>query len=188
VAAPLVPAGAEPTALSPRALRDAFGAFATGVTVVTAVRPDGEPVGVTANSFASVSLAPPLVLWSLANTSPSMAAFALGAPFAINILADGQRDLAMHFARSGKDKFEVDAAWRMNPEPPRLHGARARLDCRVHALHAGGDHTIIVGEVLAVARSTASPLLFADGKFGRYTLDAGAPAVNHWSGLHGEWI
>ena len=117
-----------------------------------------------------------------------MAAFALGAPFAINILADGQRDLAMHFARSGKDKFDVDAAWRMNPEPPRLHGARARLDCRVHALHPGGDHTIIVGEVLAVARSTASPLLFADGKFGRYTLDAGAPAVNHWSGLHGEWI
>ena len=116
------------------------------------------------------------------------AAFALGAPFAINVLADGQRDLAMHFARSGKDKFDVDAAWRMSPAPPRLHGARARLDCRVHALHAGGDHTIIVGEVLAVARSTASPLLFADGKFGRYTLDAGAPAVNHWSGLHGEWI
>ena len=119
MADPLVPAGAEPPALSPRALRDAFGAFATGVTVVTAVRPDGEPVGVTANSFASVSLAPPLVLWSLANTSLSMAAFALGAPFAINILADGQRDLAMHFARSGKDKFDVDAAWRMSPAPPR---------------------------------------------------------------------
>ncbi len=171
-----------------RALRDAFGAFATGVTVVTAVRPDGEPVGITANSFCSVSLEPPLVLWCLVNSSPSLPAFALGAAFAVHILADGQRDVAMHFARSGKDKFEVDAVGRLQPEPPRLHGVRARLDCRVQTLHAGGDHTIIVGDVLVVERSTASPLLFADGKFGRYTLDAGAPVVNHWSGLHGDWL
>lgn len=176
------------TAIPARALRDAFGAFATGVTVVTAVRPDGEPVGITANSFASVSLDPPLALWSLANTSPSLPAFASGAPFSIHILADGQRDLAMHFARSGKDKFEVDAAWRMNPEPPKLHGVRARLDCRVYALHPGGDHTIIVGEVLAVTRNTASPLLFADGRFGRYSQEPGMPTVSTWNSLQGEWV
>ena len=94
--------------LSHRELRDVFGAFATGVTVVTAVRPDGEPVGMTANSFTSVSLDPPLILWCLADQSTSLPAFAPGAPFAVHVLGHEQRDLALHFARRGREKFDVD--------------------------------------------------------------------------------
>jgi len=95
------------TSYTQRDLRDAFGLFATGVTVVTAVRPGGEPVGVTANSFTSVSLEPPLLLWCLASVSSGVAAFTHGAPFAVHVLSHHQNELARHFARRAHEKFEL---------------------------------------------------------------------------------
>src|SRR3984957_20955816 len=87
------------TSFTQRQLRDAFGEFATGVTVITAVRPDGEPVGITANSFSSVSLEPPLLLWCLSNNSSGAVAFGPGAAFAVHVLSHEQREMAVHFAR-----------------------------------------------------------------------------------------
>lgn len=177
------------TSFTQRELRDAFGAFATGVTVVTAVRPDGEPVGVTANSFSSVSLEPPLLLWCLANSSSGITAFSPGAPFAVHILAREQRELAMHFARRTSDKFEVDQHWRSNPHPPQLDGALCRFDCRVQAVHPGGDHVIILGEVLGLTRTTSGhPLAFHAGHFGNFSADRGSPKVDVWDGANDGWF
>jgi flavin reductase (DIM6/NTAB) family NADH-FMN oxidoreductase RutF len=176
------------SSINPRALRDAFGTFATGVTVVTAVRADGEPVGTTANSFTSVSLEPPLVLWCLSSKSASISAFAPGAPFAVHVLAHDQRDLALHFARSGREKFEVDPYWRSNPHPPRIAGVLSRMECRVHSTFPGGDHWIIVGEVLALERGSGEPLAFHAGRFGRFTLETEVSEREVWKTLHGEWF
>jgi len=171
-----------------RQLRDAFGEFATGVTVVTAVRPDGEPVGITANSFSSVSLEPPLLLWCLSNHSSTIAAFAPGAAFAVHVLSHEQRDLAVHFARRSHEKFEVDHHWRANPHPPHLEGALCRFDCRVHALHAAGDHLVVFGEVLALARTHGKPLAFYGGHFGTYSADRGLPKIDVWDGANDGWF
>lgn len=175
-------------AVSQRDLRDAFGTFATGVTVITAVRPNGEPLGVTANSFTSVSLDPPLLLWCLATSSSAVEAFAVKAPFAVHVLAHQQRDLAMHFARRSREKFEIDRGWRSNPAPPHIADALCRFDCRVHSLHPGGDHVIVVGEVLALQQNSGAPLGFHGGHFGSFTADKGSPQVNAWQSWHGEWI
>jgi flavin reductase (DIM6/NTAB) family NADH-FMN oxidoreductase RutF len=170
-----------------RELRDAFGLFATGVTVVTAVRPDGEPVGVTANSFTSVSLEPPLLLWCLSNMSSGVGAFVAQAPFAVHILSHHQMDLALHFARRMPDKFEVDAHWRSRPHPPHLAEALCRFDCRVWATHDGGDHLIIIGEVLALTRAPGTPLAFHSGRFGSFSADPGVGKVDIWEGLEDHW-
>jgi 3-hydroxy-9,10-secoandrosta-1,3,5(10)-triene-9,17-dione monooxygenase reductase component len=174
--------------LTARELRDAFGAFATGVTVVTAVRPDGEPVGATANSFTSVSLDPPLILWCLSNQSTSLSAFTLNSPFAVHVLGHDQRDLALHFARRGYEKFDVDPHWRRAPEPPHIASALCRLDCRVYSVLPGGDHWIIVGEVISVTRQEGAPLVFQAGRFGRFTSDLDLDAAQAWKSLHGEWF
>ena len=171
-----------------RELRDAFGVFATGVTVVTAVRPDGEPVGTTANSFTSLSLEPPLVLWCLSNQSASLTAFKPGSPFAVHVLGHEQRDLATHFARRGLEKFDVDFHWRREPGPPHVSGALCRLDCRVRVVEGGGDHWIIVGEVASVTRRDGAPLLFHAGRFGRFVPDSAPDAAEGWKSLHGEWF
>jgi len=173
---------------SHRALRDVFGAFATGVTVVTAVRPDGEPVGMTANSFTSVSLNPPLILWCLAHQSTSLQAFAPGAPFAVHVLGHEQRDLALHFARRSRPKFEVDLDWRTDPKPPQMAGTLCRLDCRVHAVQPGGDHWLILGEVVSFQRRGGAPLVFHEGRFGRFVSDPGPGGAEVWKSLHGEWF
>jgi flavin reductase (DIM6/NTAB) family NADH-FMN oxidoreductase RutF len=170
-----------------RELRDAFGLFATGVTVVTGVRPDGEPVGVTANSFTSVSLEPPLLLWCLSNGSSGLAAFAPGAPFAVHILEHHQLELALHFARRAHDKFEVDPHWRSKPHPPHLAEALCRFDCQVRALHEGGDHVIIVGEVRSLVRGKGTPLAFHAGRFGSFSADPGVGKVDIWEGLEDRW-
>ena len=171
-----------------RELRDAFGTFATGVTVVTAVRPDGEPVGTTANSFTSLSLEPPLVLWCLSNQSASLTAFKPGSPFAVHVLGHEQRDLATHFARRGLEKFDVDFHWRREPGPPHIAGALCRLDCRVRVVEPGGDHWIIVGEVMSVTRREGASLIFHAGRFGRFVPDIGPDAAQAWTSLHGEWF
>jgi flavin reductase (DIM6/NTAB) family NADH-FMN oxidoreductase RutF len=173
---------------SQRQLRDAFGEFATGVTVVTAVRPDGEPVGVTANSFSSVSLEPPLLLWCLASGSSGAPAFAPGATFAVHVLAHEQRDLALHFARRIADKFADEPPPRAQHEPPHLEGALCRFDCRVHAVHPGGDHLIVVGEVLSLSREPGAPLAFYAGHFGTFSADRGLPKIDVWEGANDGWF
>jgi flavin reductase (DIM6/NTAB) family NADH-FMN oxidoreductase RutF len=169
-----------------RELRDVFGTFATGVTVVTAVRPDGEPVGVTANSFTSVSLDPPLILWCLSLKSTSISAFSPHAPFAVHVLANDQRDLALHFARTGRERFDIDPYWRTNPHPPRIAGVLSRMECRVHGVFPGGDHWIIVGEVFAMESESGDPLAFHAGRFGRF--EPSVSEAEAWRTLHGEWF
>lgn len=171
-----------------RELRRVFGLFTTGVTVVTAVNPGPEPVGVTANSVTSVSLEPPLMLWCLANKSSSLAAFSLGSPFAIHILAVNQSDIALHFARSGQGKFEVDAWWRAHPSPPVIDGALARIECRVESLLPGGDHTIIVGHIESVSLNSAQPLAFHASRFGSFTPDRSGVGAEVWADPRDAWM
>jgi flavin reductase (DIM6/NTAB) family NADH-FMN oxidoreductase RutF len=149
-----------------RALRDALGRFATGVTVVTCVGTAG-PVGITANSFSSVSLDPALVLWSIARTSTRFSTFSAAQAFAIHILAEDERDLAARFTRGGAGFDGLD--WTPGPDgAPVIAGTLARFDCRLHAAHDGGDHVILVGQVARAALRDGTPLVFAQGQFGRF--------------------
>lgn len=150
-----------------RALRSAFGRFATGVTIVTAASPNG-PVAITANSFSSVSLTPPLVLWALGRSSRRFPYFEGAAHFAIHVLTSKQGDLCR---RAGKDMHGLLAeSLTINAEGvPVLHECLARFECRRHAVYDGGDHKIIVGEVLRVAmREDGDPLGFLDGMLQRF--------------------
>ncbi|MBA4501328.1 flavin reductase family protein [Marinobacterium marinum] len=151
--------------IDPRALRDALGLFATGVTVVTAPGGDHLPIGITANSFSSLSLDPPLILWSLALRSPNRGAFEEGKPFAINILQQQQEALAMQFARPVEDKFEGVEYRLNNRQVPLLEGAQAQLECTVEFTRILGDHLLIVGRVDALNSSPSEPLLFYRGAF-----------------------
>lgn len=151
--------------IDPRELRDALGLFATGVTVVTAPGVEGEAVGITANSFSSLSLDPPLVLWSLALKSPNLDAFEEGKPFAINILQHEQEALAMQFARPSDNKFQ-DVAYSLSAsQVPLLDGAQAQLECSVEFTRVLGDHLLIVGRVEALNAAPGEPLLFYRGAF-----------------------
>ncbi|MDW3181602.1 flavin reductase family protein [Roseobacter sp.] len=155
-------------------LRRAFGCFGTGVTVITTQTPMG-PLGMTANSFSSVSLTPPLVLWSPAVSSRRHDAFAGAESFCIHVLGADQLDLAQHFATSG-DGFET-LAWEAGPlGTPHLAGCLAAFFCTTHAVHPAGDHSLILGEVRHVAQgmSEAPGLLFDRGRFGQFTPDAAA--------------
>lgn len=146
-----------------RALRDAMGRFATGVTVVTTMTPDG-PLGMTANSFASVSLDPPLVLWSPARKSRRFPAFEAASHFAVHVMALGQRALAHRFARAGAAFQDLDYA-RGHGEVPLLDGCAARFECRHAAGYDGGDHLIVVGEVLRFEEHDRRPLLYYRGRY-----------------------
>ncbi len=149
-----------------RAYRDALGCFGTGVTVVTARGADG-PLAMTANSFASVSLEPPMVLWCAAKRSLRHAAFAAATDYAIHVMARDQRHIALHFARSGHEFDTV--SWRENATGvPILRGCLARFECRRHALHDAGDHTIIVGRVLRAARRPGTGLMYKRGQYGGF--------------------
>lgn len=155
-----------PTLENQRLYRDALGCFATGVTVVTAHTPTG-PLGMTANSFASVSLDPPLVLWSPAATSERYPYFADTSHFTIHVMRSDQKDLALEFARRG-DAFD-QTEWVTNSHGvPILNNCLARFDCATHAIHRGGDHAIIVGRVLQACISHGSPLVFAQRAFGGF--------------------
>lgn len=147
----------------PRTFRDALGQFATGVTIVTARSADGTPVGVTANSFNSVSLDPPLVLWSLAKNSRSMEIFQAAAEFAVHILASDQDALSNRFASRTEDKF---AGLEIAPDGlPLLEGCTARFRCRTRHAYDGGDHIIFVGEVIGFEHDDKPPLLFHGGDY-----------------------
>lgn len=149
------------------AFRSALGSFVTGVTIVTARAKDGEPVGLTANSFNSVSLDPPMVLWSLALSSHSMPVFREATSWAVHILAAGQEEMSQRFATRGVDKFEGlgDAD---GPEgAPLIEGCAARFGCRARFEYEGGDHAIFLGEVVDFDRSEADPLVYHGGSYGR---------------------
>ena len=151
---------------SAQEFRAALGMFATGVTIVTARGPDGAPVGLTANSFNSVSLAPPLVLWSLARTAGSMPAFERGSHYAINILAADQHARAERFSSKAVNRF-ADVAFREGAGgAPILEGAVAVFECFNRSRYEEGDHVIFVGEVeRCERRAGATPLIFHGGRY-----------------------
>ncbi len=146
--------------------RVALGLFATGVTIVTARGADGSLVGLTANSFNSVSLNPPLVLWSLAQRAGSMPVFARGSHYAINILAAEQKALAERFATRDIDRF-AGVSWREGVGgAPVLDGVAAVFECANRSQYEEGDHVIFVGEVeRCQARPGAQPLIFHGGRY-----------------------
>jgi flavin reductase (DIM6/NTAB) family NADH-FMN oxidoreductase RutF len=147
-----------------RQFRDALAQFATGVTIITARAPHGF-VGFTANSFNSVSLDPPLVIWSLAHHSRSLAAFEAAERYAVNVLASEQVALARRFSRPHLDRF-AGVAFRLDGTgAPLIEGSVAWLECRHHALHPAGDHMLFIGEVMAAAHRAAPPLLWHGGRF-----------------------
>ncbi len=149
-----------------REFRDALGRFATGVTVVTTTTPDG-PVGITANSFASVSLDPPIVLWSVARHSSRFAAFSQCEHFAVHVLAAEQLDLGRHFVRSGNAFEALDHEVNQHGVPL-LPGCLSRFECTRMAGHDGGDHLIVVARVTEAALRDGEPLLFSGGGYGRF--------------------
>jgi 3-hydroxy-9,10-secoandrosta-1,3,5(10)-triene-9,17-dione monooxygenase reductase component len=155
---------AAPAALDPRALRNALGCFPTGVTVMTTLRGDGAPVGLTVNSFASVSLDPPLILWSLVQHSPSLPAFRAAHRFCVNVLTADQEALCRRFASPLPDKF-AEVPWHAGLDGvPVIEGCLATFECSSAFNNWGGDHVIFVGRVERFETRDAPALLFHRGR------------------------
>ena len=153
-------------AFDQREFRTALGHFATGITVVTARTGDGELVGVTVNSFNSVSLDPPLILFSLERRALSLPAFEEAGSFAVNILSASQTALSQNFARTQGDKWRGIACEYWTTGSPILSDCLAAFDCRTHAIHDGGDHRIFIGEVLRFdGKSEGDPLIYFRGSY-----------------------
>lgn len=148
-----------------RSLRNALGMFATGITVVTMRTPTGELVGLTVNSFNSVSLDPPLIVWSLSNSLPSRALFEACEYYAINVLAADQEAVSQRFASRLADRFSGLGFDHGLGGAPLLHGCCARFECRNTIRHAGGDHTVFISEVVRFDRSPAEPLVYFGGAY-----------------------
>ena len=153
------------TSFDKRQLRNVLGTFTTGVTIVTTRTPDGKMHGVTANSFSSVSLDPPLVLWSQALTSKSYSAFQESEHFAVNILADDQVETSNHFAKSQEDKFAGIEHFEGLGGAPVIRGSAAHLECVKVASYPGGDHVVYLGRVERIGHSSRRPLAFAGGRY-----------------------
>ncbi len=152
----------------PRTLRDALGCFATGVTVVTTMSENDRPVGLTANSFTSVSLDPPLLLVCIARTAGSLSALERHPHFGVNVLHIGQRPVSMRFAASEEDRFAATPWEAWSSGVPMLRNALASFECARHAIHDGGDHVILIGRVLRVRfEPWRDPLLYFRGKYRR---------------------
>lgn len=152
--------------LDAQRFRQALRCFATGVTVITTITPEGKPIGLTANSFNSVSLTPPLVLWSLNKRSNNLPAFDQTTHYAINILHADQMDLAARFASPVEDRF-AGVDWYVGKNGmPLLAGSVAWFECASSTKHEGGDHLIFIGEVLDTGHCEGTPLLYASGNYG----------------------
>jgi flavin reductase (DIM6/NTAB) family NADH-FMN oxidoreductase RutF len=151
-----------------REYRDALGHFATGICIVTAAPEDEQPFGMTVNSFSSVSLDPPLILWSLQNNSECFASFEKSNTFGVNILASDQQPLSDFYAQKGDHNLEQDHYRLGKTGCPVLRGVLTSLECRIWARYPGGDHTILVGEVIAMeAQPDGQPLIFHKGQYGQ---------------------
>lgn len=158
-------AASEGAAPTPLALRAALGRYATGVTVVTCRAADGQPAGLTVNSFAALSLEPPLVLWSLRRVSHLVPVFDAAKHFGVSVLAHEHEAVSRRFASPEADKFALghwqDGLDRM----PLLADALARFECRLQARHEHGDHVLYIGRVLRLAERAGAPLVFHAGQY-----------------------
>jgi flavin reductase (DIM6/NTAB) family NADH-FMN oxidoreductase RutF len=162
--------------IDPRDFRNALGTYATGVTIITAAGTDRKPYGITCNSFASVSLNPPLVLWSLVLYSSSLSVFLNASHFAVNVLGGSQQALADRFAKSSDDKF-AGVEWTPGlGNAPLLADSVANFQCRAANRYYGGDHVIFLGAVEAYSYNRKEPLLFARGGYGRFVAGDGSVA------------
>ncbi|RPH62600.1 MAG: flavin reductase [Burkholderiales bacterium] len=148
-----------------RTLRQAFGCFPTGVTIVTTLGADGAFAGVTINSFTSLSLDPPLILWTLSKRSSTLRAFESAGHFAVNILADDQVALSRRFSSPAPDRFHDVAVRAGLSGPPLIEGCSAHIECRAHSSQAAGDHVLFVGRVERVQTSGKPPLVFVGGRY-----------------------
>jgi flavin reductase (DIM6/NTAB) family NADH-FMN oxidoreductase RutF len=153
--------------LTSEQLRKVLGHFATGVTVVTTRLPSGQPWGFTVNAFTSVSLSPPLILVCVDHRTESFQAMSQAQYFAVNFLAEDQEEIARVFASKMQDRFERTAYTDSPQRNPLLEGCLGYLECRKIASHAHGDHTILIGEILAAEAHGGAPLLFYRSAFGR---------------------
>jgi flavin reductase (DIM6/NTAB) family NADH-FMN oxidoreductase RutF len=153
-------AGATGAINDARDLRRALGSFATGITIVTARAPDGRLAGVTANSFCSVSLDPPLVLWCLAGSSPSRAVFSHATHFAVHVLAEDQVHLSDRFCKPSRNKFAGLETGEGLGGVPLLDGVVALFECRREQRHDAGDHVILIGRVERYHHTNRPPLVF----------------------------
>ena len=148
-----------------RAYRDVLGRFATGVTVVTTCGDNDQPLGLAVNSFASVSLDPPEILWSIVSQAPSRAAFDTHGAFAVNIMPEDERETVLRFAKPIEDKFE-GIGWRRGWQGvPVLESALATLECDVKNMIPCGDHHIVVGAVRSINSRDGDPLVLFRGQF-----------------------
>ena len=161
--------------LDPREFRTALGCFASGVCIMTTRRADGKREGLTCNSFSSVSLTPPMVLWSLARTALSAQSFVDAEFFAVNVLSLEQQEISAHFARSAEDKFAVIEPLLVDGlgGVPLIEGCSARFECRNQFQNYGGDHIVFIGTVERFAYWDRAPLLFHRGRYGSLGPSAG---------------
>jgi flavin reductase (DIM6/NTAB) family NADH-FMN oxidoreductase RutF len=151
--------------IDPIQLRNAFGSFITGVTIITGRDSSDKPVGMTANSFSSVSLDPPLALWSIAKTATAFDAFNEASHFAIHVLHSGQEQLSRHFATKNIDKFAETPHEFGAGNVPVLTDYSARFECEIEHRYAGGDHIILVGRIVAFDNLNKDPLIFFKGQY-----------------------
>jgi len=150
---------------NPREIRNLLGQFATGVTVITTRGQDGRKIGMTANSFSSLSLDPPLILWSLSKSAPSLADFMQAEYFAIHMLAQEHHSLSGHFARGSDDKFSGIAHRECERGLPLLEDVLATLICKNINQYEGGDHLIFIGQIEHYQQRHGDPLVFHAGKY-----------------------
>ncbi len=155
-----------PAAVDPREFRDTVGRFPTGVAIVTCRTAEGEDVGMTMSSFSSVSLEPPLVLFSVDCRAYSLSAWEQADAYGINVLAEGQHELSNRFARPLGEKWEGVSVQRGIHGVPLIDGAIAQLECVPYAQYDGGDHSIFVARVVRLRQANrADPLVFALGRY-----------------------
>lgn len=148
-----------------RHLRNALGRFTTGVTIVTCCDAQGQFVGLTANSFNSLSMDPPLILWSLRTASPSLVPFVAAPRFAVNVLAEAQVELSRRFASKSEDRF-AEGAWALGEHgAPVVAGCAAVFECESVSHQVAGDHHLFIGRVLACTEAPVPPLLFQAGHY-----------------------